>query len=80
MIKVGMDADLILVDFTQPHLIPCHNVISNLAYAASGHDVLMTMVRGKILYAAGKFQTIDLKEVMKELGSYVMPKVFAEKD
>ena len=80
MVKVGMDADLILLDFTQPHLIPCHNVISNIVYAASGHDVCMTMVRGRILYAAGKYQTIDLKEVMKELGSYVMPKVFAEKD
>ena len=80
MIKPGMDADLILLDFTQPHLIPCHNVISNIVYAASGHDVCMTMVRGKILYAAGKYQTIDLKEVMKELGSYVMPKIFSEKD
>ena len=80
MVKVGMDADLILVDFTQPHLIPCHNVVSNLVYAASGHDVCMTMVRGKILYAAGKYQTIDLKEVMKELGGYAMPKVFSEKD
>ncbi|MEA4965992.1 MAG: amidohydrolase [Oscillospiraceae bacterium] len=80
MIKLGMDADLILLDFTQPHLIPCHNVISNLVYAASGHDVCLTMVRGKILYAAGKYHTIDLKEVMKELGGYAMPKVFAEKD
>lgn len=80
MIKLGMDADLILLDFTQPHLIPCHNVISNLVYAASGSDVCMTMVRGKILYAAGKYHTIDLKEVMKELGGYAMPKVFAEKD
>jgi len=80
MIKVGMDADLILLDFTQPHLIPCHNIISNIVYAASGHDVCMTMVRGKILYSAGKYHTIDLKEVMKELGSYVMPQIFAEKE
>ena len=78
MIKVGMDADLIMLDFTQPHLIPCHNIVSNIVYAASGHDVCMTMVRGKILYAAGKYTTIDLKAVMKELGSYVMPHIFAE--
>ena len=80
MIKPGMDADLIMLDFTQPHLIPCHNVISNIVYAASGHDVCMTMVRGKILYAAGKYTTIDLKEVMRELGSHAMPRVFSEKD
>ena len=80
MIKVGMDADLIMLDFTQPHLIPCHNVISNIVYAASGHDVCMTMVRGKILYAAGKYTTINLNEVMKELGAHAMPLVFSEKD
>ena len=77
MIKVGMDADVILLDFSQPHLIPCHNVLSHLVYAASGHDVVMTMVRGKILYAAGKYPTIDLGAVVKELHDYAIPTVFA---
>ena len=77
-IAVGMDADLILVDFNQPHLIPCHNVLSNLVYAASGHDVALTMVRGKILYADGKFPTIDLNAVAQELHDYVIPKVFSD--
>ncbi len=79
MVKLGMDADLILLDFTQPHLMPCHNVMSHLAYAVSGHDVVMTMVRGNILYAAGKYLTIDLESVVKELAEYVMPKMFADK-
>ena len=77
-IAVGMDADLILVDFNQPHLIPCHNVLSNLVYAASGHDVALTMVRGKILYADGKFPTIDLNAVARELHDYVIPTVFSD--
>ena len=77
MIKVGMDADVILLDFSQPHLIPCHNVLSHLVYAASGHDVIMTMVRGKILYAAGKYPTIDLGAVVRELHDYAIPTVFA---
>lgn len=79
MIKEGMDADLIMMDFTQPHLIPCHSLVNNVVYAASGHDVVMTMVRGRILYAAGKYPTIDLRAVMKELAA-VMPVVFAEKE
>ena len=79
MIKVGMDADLILLDFTQPHLMPCHNVLSHLAYAVSGSDVVMTMVRGEILYAAGKYLTIDLDAVVKELAEYVMPKMFVDR-
>ena len=81
MIRVGMDADLILLDFTAPHLMPCHNVMSHLAYAVSGHDVVMTMVRGQILYAAGKYPTIDLESVVHELAAYVMPHIFSpEKD
>lgn len=79
MIKLGMDADLILLDFTQPHLMPCHNVMSHLAYCVSGHDVVMTMVRGKVLYAAGKYPTIDLEAVVKEMAEYVMPKMFTDK-
>ena len=78
MIKVGMDADLILLDFTSPHLMPCHNVMSHLAYAASGHDVVMTMVRGQILYAAGTVPTIDLDGVVRELAEYAMPRIFSE--
>lgn len=80
MIKVGLDADLILLDFTQPHLMPCHNVMSHLVYCVSGHDVVMTMVRGNILYSAGKYHTIDLEAVVKELADYVMPKMFGEKE
>ena len=77
-IAVGMDADLILLDFNQPHLIPCHNILSNLVYAASGHDVALTMVRGKILYFAGKYFTIDLGAVAQELHDYAIPTVFAD--
>ena len=71
-------ADLVLLDFTSPHLMPCHNVMSHLVYAASGHDVVMTMVRGQVLYAAGKYPTIDLDSVVRELSGYVMPRIFEE--
>ena len=80
MLKVGMDAELILLDFTSPHLMPCHDVLSQLCYAASGHDVVMTMVRGNILYAAGKWPTIDLDRVVKELAEHAMPTVFLDRD
>ena len=80
MIKIGLDADLILLDFTQPHLMPCHNVMSHLAYCVNGHDVVMTMVRGKILYSAGKYHTIDLNAVVKEFADYVMPKMFGREE
>ena len=80
MLRVGMDADLCLLDFTQPHLIPCHDLFSHLAYAVSGHDVVLTMVRGRILYAQGKFPTIDLAKVVAELNDYAIPKVFDDRE
>jgi 5-methylthioadenosine/S-adenosylhomocysteine deaminase len=75
MLKVGMDADIALVDFSAPHLIPCHDVVSSLVFSAKGGDVAMTMVRGKILYQNGRFTTIDLNEVVQEMMEYAIPKV-----
>ena len=79
MIKEGFDADLCLIDFSAPHLIPCHNVLTALVYGAKGGDVAMTMVRGKILYQNGQFPTIDLKEVVEELTTYALPRLFDDK-
>ncbi len=76
MLQVGMDADIALVDFTAPHLMPCHNVLNGLVWSAKGGDVAMTMVRGQILYQNGRFPTIDLKEVVEELTGYAIPKLF----
>ncbi len=79
MLAPGMDADIALVDFTAPHLMPCHNVLNGLVYSAKGGDVALTMVRGKILYQNGRFPTIDLQEVVEELTTYAIPNLFAEK-
>ena len=78
MLKVGFDADLALVDFTAPHLMPCHNVVSSLVFAAKGGDVAMTMVKGKILYQSGRFPTIDLAQVVEEITGYAIPKLLEE--
>ena len=76
MLKEGMDADIILVDFSAPHLIPCHDVFRSLAFSAKGGDVAMTMVRGRILYQNGQFPTIDLKTVMEDLTGYTIDRLF----
>jgi len=80
MLKIGMDADLILVDFTAPHLMPCHNVISSLVFSAKGGDVALTMVRGKILYQSGRFPTIDLPEVVEEITGYAIPRLLNDSE
>ena len=76
MLVPGMDADLILVDFTRPHMFPCHNAVSNLVYSARGSDVTLTMVRGKTLYKDGEFLTIDLERVRSALKSHALPLLF----
>ncbi len=78
MIKEGMDADAVLLDFSAPHLMPCHNVVNALVFSAKGGDVAMTMVRGKKLYVNGKFPTLDLAEAVQEITEYAMGKLFDE--
>jgi len=46
----GKKADIVLLDFNQPHLQPCFNPVSNLVYAACGRDVVLTMVNGKTVF------------------------------
>ena len=75
MLKEGMDADIVLVDFSAPHLMPCHNVLTGLVYSAKGGDVAMTMVRGKILYQNGQFPTLDLRSAVQELMDYAIPRL-----
>lgn len=78
VIAPGYVADLILVDFTRPHLTPCHSVMDNLVYAAHGSDVVMNMARGKIIYKDGTFLTLDLEKIQAEVKSYALPRLFGD--
>ncbi len=75
-IAVDCDADLILLDSGRLNLIPCHNPVSNLAYAAHGGDVRMNMARGKVIYKDGDFLTIDIARVKREVAEYAVPLLF----
>jgi len=72
----GADADLILINFKNPHLRPCHSAVSNLVYSARGSDVRLTMVKGRTLYKDGQFLTVDIERVFKELSDYALPRLF----
>ena len=77
-IQAGYDADLILVDFNALNLTPCHDVISNLVYAAHGSNVTMNMARGKVIYENGEFLTIDIDRVKREVQEYALPLLFRD--
>lgn len=66
MLKVGMAADIIIVDMNKPHLVPVHNQMSHLVYAAKGSDVRTTIVDGHILMEDGKVLSMDQNRVMEQ--------------
>ena len=76
VVAPGYDADLILLDFDRPHLIPCHDVVENLVFAARGSDVVMNMARGKVIYENGRYTTLDLNRIKSEVANYAMHKLF----
>ena len=76
VIAPGKMADLILVDFTAPNLIPCHDPAENLVFSAYGSNVVMNMARGKIIYENGTFLTLDLEKIRAEVKDYALPKIF----
>lgn len=67
LLKEGYKADLIMIDISGVHMKPVHNLLNNLVYSASGSDVMMTMVDGKILYQNGEYKTIDIEKAIYEV-------------
>ncbi|MDD2215156.1 MAG: amidohydrolase [Eubacteriales bacterium] len=66
-LAVGFRADLIVLDISGPNMHPVHDLLNNVVYAASGSDVVLTMVDGRVLYRDGEFKTIDLEKVQYEV-------------
>ena len=70
VIKVGYQADLILLDFEQPHLQPIYDEMASIIYSAQSSDICMTMVDGKILYKDGELITLDLEKIIYKVKSF----------
>lgn len=65
-IEVGKRADFIVIDMDKPHLTPCFDPISTIAYAVHGSDVDTVVVDGKILMQNRKVQTLDEEAVVAD--------------
>ena len=63
----GKCADIILVNMNKPHLTPLYHPFSHLVYAASGADVLTSIIGGQVVMRNRCLLTIDLSEVMGEV-------------
>jgi 5-methylthioadenosine/S-adenosylhomocysteine deaminase len=70
-LEAGKQADLILVDLKALNLspvleAPIRNIVPNLVYAASGHEVKTVMVTGKVLVRDGEVLVADESAIRKE--------------
>jgi 5-methylthioadenosine/S-adenosylhomocysteine deaminase len=73
-LEIGKQADLILVDLSAPNLspvlsAPVRNIVPNLVYAASGHEVRTVMIAGRLLMRDRQLLTIDEAAVRAEAQS-----------
>jgi 5-methylthioadenosine/S-adenosylhomocysteine deaminase len=70
-LEVGKHADLIVVDLAAPNLspvleAPVRNIVPNLVYAASGHEVRDVMVDGRVLMRNRQVLTADEKAIRRD--------------
>jgi 5-methylthioadenosine/S-adenosylhomocysteine deaminase len=61
-----MDADVVVVDLDKPHLVPLHDPVTTLVYAARGSDVVMTVVRGDVVFENGSCTRVDEARLLEE--------------
>lgn len=59
-LEPGKDADLCAVRMDDVHTIPVLDPVTSLFHSARGSDVVLSVVRGRELYDAGRFATLDL--------------------
>jgi len=64
-LEVGKRADIILVDFAQPHLMSTGRLVSKLAYSARGSDVVTTIINGQIVMEDRRVLTLDEEEILR---------------
>lgn len=63
-LEPGKRADLILVDFDQPHLMTAHQAIPKLVYSARGADVVTTIIDGQVIMENREVLTMDEAAVL----------------
>ena len=63
-LEAGKKADIILVDWFKPHLVPMSMPVYRMVYYANGEDVSTVLVDGRILMRDRRVLTADEEEVL----------------
>lgn len=66
-LEAGKQADLIVLDTRQPHLLPLYHSASHIVYAARGSDVNHVMIAGRWVVQDRQLITLDLASLIEEV-------------
>ncbi len=69
-LEVGKRADLIVVDVSSPHQQPVYDPYSVLTYATGASDVETVIVNGRVLFASGRYLTLDPAPILEKAAEY----------
>jgi 5-methylthioadenosine/S-adenosylhomocysteine deaminase len=64
-LEIGKQADLIVIDFNQPHLLPTARWVPKLIYSGRGSDVVHVVVDGQVLMEDREVLRMDESQVMQ---------------
>ncbi|KAE8378652.1 hypothetical protein BDV26DRAFT_261293 [Aspergillus bertholletiae] len=65
-LEIGKKADFVAIDTRRIHLQPWFNPVSAVVYTATGRDVDIVVVDGKMLVRDGELLTMDEQEIIRE--------------
>jgi MFS family permease len=57
---------IVVLDASRPHMVPMHDPVSQVVYAARADDVTHVAVEGRLLYEDRRFATLDLERVVAD--------------
>ncbi len=66
-LEVGKCADIVMIDLNFPHLLPVHNLVSQLVYSAQGLEVDTVICDGRILMQGKKILTIKTPDLYRRV-------------
>ena len=69
-IAVGNKADLIGINFMQPHLFPSQNMVHTLVESACGNDVVHMIVDGAVVMKNREVTTLDEEKIMYAVADF----------
>jgi 5-methylthioadenosine/S-adenosylhomocysteine deaminase len=64
-LEPGKQADLIAVDFNQPHLLPDGRFVPKLIYSTHGSDVIHVVIDGRVVMEDRQILTLSESNVMQ---------------